>query len=69
MKGLYEPEQGMIMHPNTVTIMLLWLVLCMTGVIGRSPTPRTSWDWSWASPSACSGSSAAARLARSGPTS
>ena len=22
MKGLYEPEQGMILHPNTVTIML-----------------------------------------------
>jgi GlpG protein len=24
----------MIMHPNNVNIMLLWLVLCMTGVIG-----------------------------------
>jgi GlpG protein len=34
MKGLYEPEQGMILHPNTVTIMLLWLVLCMTGSVG-----------------------------------
>jgi GlpG protein len=34
MKGLYEPEQGMILHPNTVTIMLLWLVLCMTGAMG-----------------------------------
>jgi GlpG protein len=34
MKGLYEPEQMMIMHPNNVNIMLLWLVLCMTGVIG-----------------------------------
>jgi GlpG protein len=34
MKGLYEPEQGMILHPNTITIMLLWLVLCMTGAIG-----------------------------------
>jgi len=34
MKGLHEPEQGMIMHPNTVTIMLFWLVLCMTGVVG-----------------------------------
>ena len=22
MKGLYEPEQGMILHPNTVNIML-----------------------------------------------
>ena len=34
MKGLYQPEQGMILHPNTITIMLLWLVLCMTGTIG-----------------------------------
>ncbi len=42
MKGLYEPEQGMILHPNNVTFMLLWLVLCMTGVDGaRSPMPRT----------------------------
>jgi GlpG protein len=34
MKGQYEPEQGMILHPNTITTMLLWLVLCMTGVLG-----------------------------------
>jgi len=34
MKTLHEPEQGMIVHPNTVTIMLFWLVLCMTGYVG-----------------------------------
>jgi GlpG protein len=34
MKSLYEPEQGMIVHPNNVNIMLGWLVLCMTGVLG-----------------------------------
>jgi len=34
MKGLHEPEQGLIVHPNTVTIMLFWLALCMTGVVG-----------------------------------
>jgi GlpG protein len=34
MKALHQPEQGMIVHPNTVTIMLLWLALCMTGVVG-----------------------------------
>jgi GlpG protein len=34
MKGQYEPEQGMILHPNTITMMLLWLVLCMTGLLG-----------------------------------
>jgi GlpG protein len=34
MKGQYEPEQGMILHPNTVMTMLMWLVLCMTGALG-----------------------------------
>jgi len=34
MKSLYEPEQGMTIHPNNVNIMLGWLVLCMTGVLG-----------------------------------
>lgn len=34
MKGLYQPEQGMGLHPNTVGIMLVWLVLCMTGAVG-----------------------------------
>jgi GlpG protein len=31
MKGLYEPEQRMILHPNSVMLMLLWITLCMTG--------------------------------------
>jgi GlpG protein len=34
MKSLYEPEQGMLIHPNNVNLMLGWLVLCMTGVLG-----------------------------------
>jgi GlpG protein len=34
MKGLYEPEQGMILHPNAVTFGLLFVALCMTGVFG-----------------------------------
>ena len=34
MKGLYEPEQGMILHPNSVTFGLLWVALCMTGIFG-----------------------------------
>jgi GlpG protein len=34
MKGMYEPEQGMILHPNTISTMLIWLVLCMTGWLG-----------------------------------
>jgi GlpG protein len=34
MKGHYEPEEGMIIHPNSVTFVLLWLALCMTGAVG-----------------------------------
>jgi GlpG protein len=33
-KGLYQPEQGMILHPNSITVVLLWLALCMTGLMG-----------------------------------
>jgi GlpG protein len=34
MKGRYDPEPGMVLHPNTITTMLIWLVLCMTGLLG-----------------------------------
>jgi GlpG protein len=34
MKGRYEPEQGLVMHPNNVAIMLVWLFLCMSGMMG-----------------------------------
>jgi GlpG protein len=34
MKGLYEPEQGMILHPNSITMVLIWLALCLTGWMG-----------------------------------
>lgn len=34
MKGLYEPEQRMILHPNSVMFGLLWIAVCMTGVFG-----------------------------------
>jgi GlpG protein len=35
MKGLYEPEQGMALHPNSVSFGLLWVALCMTGIFGE----------------------------------
>jgi GlpG protein len=35
MKGQYEPEQGMILHPSSVQMMLFWLVICMFGFIGN----------------------------------
>ncbi len=34
-KGKYQPHLGMMMHQQTVWIMMAWLFLCMTGVIGN----------------------------------
>jgi GlpG protein len=34
MKGRYEPDQGMILHPSSVRLMLLWLLLGFTGLLG-----------------------------------
>jgi GlpG protein len=34
MKGRYEPEHGMMLHPRSVQYMLLWLVVCFTGFLG-----------------------------------
>jgi GlpG protein len=34
MKMVYEPEQQLMIHPNNITIMIFWLFLCMTGVVG-----------------------------------
>lgn len=34
MKGLYQPEQRMGVSSANVNIMIVWLVLCMTGVLG-----------------------------------
>lgn len=33
-KSMYEPEQGLAVGPGTVQVLILWLVICMTGVIG-----------------------------------
>lgn len=34
MKTLHEPEQGMILNPQSVMFGIAWLILCMTGVFG-----------------------------------
>ena len=34
MKGRHEPEQGMVLHPSSIRTILLWLFLCMTGLLG-----------------------------------
>lgn len=33
-KGTYEPEQGIILNPQAVRWMLIWLVICFTGALG-----------------------------------
>jgi len=34
MKGRYQPQQGMGLAKNTIIIMMIWLVVCMTGAFG-----------------------------------
>lgn len=34
MKGRYEPHLRLALAPNTMVYMLVWLVVCMTGVVG-----------------------------------
>ena len=36
MKSKYEPEAGLFIHPNTVTIMMIWLVLGFTGAMNMA---------------------------------
>jgi len=33
-KGKLEPESGFALHPQTITMMLVWHVLCSIGVVG-----------------------------------
>jgi GlpG protein len=33
MKGRYDPASGLFLHPQTVTMMLVWFFLCLVGVI------------------------------------
>jgi GlpG protein len=35
MKSRYEPTAEIYVHPNTVVLLMIWLVLCMLGVIGN----------------------------------
>ncbi len=34
MKGKFEPWEGLGVPPNTVTVMLVWLAICYTGLVG-----------------------------------
>lgn len=33
-RGRYDPASGLFLHRTTVTMMLIWLVLCFTGLVG-----------------------------------
>jgi len=35
MKSRFEPQLRMFVHPNTVVMLLVWLVLCWTGALGN----------------------------------
>ncbi len=35
MRAKFDPTSGFFIHPTTMTIMLVWLVLCYTGWLGR----------------------------------
>jgi GlpG protein len=33
-RGKFDPGSGLFLHPTTVTMMLVWLVVCYTGYVG-----------------------------------
>jgi GlpG protein len=35
MKSRYDPSAGMYLNPDTVMMMIMWLFLCMTGLVGN----------------------------------
>jgi GlpG protein len=35
MRGKFDPASGLYLHPQTVTMMVLWFFLCYTGWVGR----------------------------------
>lgn len=34
LRGKFDPGSGLFLHPTTVTMMLIWLVVCFTGLLG-----------------------------------
>ncbi|MBN1359903.1 MAG: rhomboid family intramembrane serine protease [Sedimentisphaerales bacterium] len=35
MQGRYNPSAGLSLHPQTVTMMIIWFFLCLTGLVGN----------------------------------
>ena len=38
MRGKFDPGSGLFLHPSTVTMMLIWFVICLTGFVGAANT-------------------------------
>jgi GlpG protein len=34
MKGRFDPGSGLVLQPGIVTMMMIWFVLCLTGLLG-----------------------------------
>ena len=34
MKGRFDPESGLYLHPQTVVVMLIWFFVCLSGMVG-----------------------------------
>ena len=53
MKARFDPASGYFLHPSTVTMMIIWYVLCLTGLLGHiANTAHTvglgvgcAWGW------------------------
>jgi GlpG protein len=40
-RGKFDPDSGLFLHPSTVTMMLIWFGLCFTGIIPIANTVHT----------------------------
>lgn len=53
LRGRFDPASGYFLHPSTVTMMLIWFVLCFTGVLGgiantvHAAGLATGCAWGW----------------------
>jgi len=34
-RGKYDPSSGLFVHPQTVTLMIIWFIVCLIGLVGH----------------------------------
>jgi len=34
-RGKYDPSSGLFVHPQTVTLMIIWFIVCLVGLVGH----------------------------------